>query len=99
MNAMIAINQTDGSRNMLQNMEIAARNVDRSLNNDNSAPALFASLNVNPQIGPSASGLTDTDYPSLTGLPLALNKLTQVKTYNKVPLPPEIKEHFSRILC
>lgn len=99
MNTTVAVNQTtDGSRNALQNIEIAARNVDRSLNNDSSAPTLLASLNVNPQIGPSASGLTDTDYPSLSGLPLALSNVTQIKTYNKVPLPPEIKEHFSRIL-
>lgn len=99
MNTPPPINQTlDSSRNTLQNMEVAARNVDRSLNSDSCAPSLVASLNINPQIGPSASGLTDTDYPSLSGLPLALSNVTQIKTYNKIPLPPEIKEHFSRIL-
>lgn len=98
MNQSATVHQSVDGRNTLQNMEIAARNVDRSLNSDTCAPSLIEVLNINPQVGPSASGLVDTDYPSLTGLPLQLSHLTQIKTYNKVALPPEIKEHFSRIL-
>lgn len=93
-----AVNQSIDNRNLMQNMEIAARNVDKSLHSDCCAPSLLDILNINPQIGPSASGLTDADYPSLAGLPLQLSNITQMKTFSKVPLPPEIKEHFSRIL-
>lgn len=85
-------------RNVLQSMELAAKNVEKNLIADNAVPSLLDQLNVNPQIGPSASGLTDADYATLGCYPFSLTNITQIKTHSKVPLPPEIKEHFSRIL-
>lgn len=79
-------------------LEIATKNVEKSICADSAAPSLLEQLNVNPQVGATVSGLNDTDYPSFAGLPLTLNNVSQVRTYNRVPLPPEIKEHFSRIL-
>lgn len=79
-------------------MEIAARNIDKSLISDCNAPKLIELMNVNPQSGSTASGLIDHDYPSLNGIPLASSNITQIKTVNSVPLPPEIVDHFSRIL-
>lgn len=92
-----AVQQTTASsRNPLQSMELAARQVERSLTADSSAPTLLEQLNVTVQTGPSASGLADADYARTVGL--SLGNVTQVRMHSKVPLPPEIKEHFGRIL-
>ncbi|KAJ8961865.1 hypothetical protein NQ318_021483 [Aromia moschata] len=56
-------------------------------------------MNVNPQTGSTASGLTDQDYPTLSGMPLTANNLTQIKCVSNVPLPPEIVDHFTHIQC
>lgn len=92
------INQRMESEVPIQKMEIAARNVDRSLSMDCSAPKLVDLMNINAQTGSTASGLVDQDYPSLSGFPGTLNSLAQVKNINSVPLPAEIVDHFSRIL-
>lgn len=83
----------------VQRMELAARNVDRSLALDCNAPKLVDLMNINPQSGSTASGLVDYDYPCLNGLPLALNNMTQIKSISNVPLPPEIIDHFSHVQC
>lgn len=43
----------------------------------------------------SKSGLYEAEYPGSSG-PFA--HVTQLKSINKVPIPNEIMEHFSRIL-
>lgn len=88
----------DNSQIAIQKMEIAARNVDKSFVLDNNAPRLIDLMNVNTQSGSTASGLTDNDYPTLSGMPLAVSNMTQIKCVNTVPLPPEIVDHFTRIL-
>lgn len=45
---------------------------------------------------PTASGLSEYDYPSLTTLSAGLKNLSQIETINKVPIPPEVMEHFKR---
>lgn len=45
---------------------------------------------------PTASGLSEYDYPSLTSLSAGLKNLNQIETINKVPIPPEVMEHFKR---
>lgn len=87
-----------GRSTLIQNMELAARHVDKSLFADNAAPSLLEHLKVTPQTVPSASGLTDTDYAILGDLSFQLLNCTQIRTHSKVPLPAEIKEHFNRIL-
>lgn len=88
----------DNSQLPIQKMEIAARNIDKSFVVDNNAPRLIDLMNINPQSGSTASGLTDNDYPTLSSIPLALNNMTQIKCINNIPLPPEIIDHFTRIL-
>lgn len=88
----------DNSQIAIQKMEIAARNVDKSFVLDNNAPRLIDLMNVNTQSGSTASGLTDNDYPTLSGIPLTVSNMTQIKCVNTVPLPPEIVDHFTRIL-
>jgi hypothetical protein len=46
----------------------------------------------------TVSGLNDMDYPSANGLVSGLSNVKHVTTTNKVPLPPEVMEHFGRIL-
>lgn len=48
--------------------------------------------------GPTVSGLSEIDYPNVNGL-TGLDNIKQLCSLNKVPLPPEIMEHFGRILC
>ncbi|ENN82825.1 hypothetical protein YQE_00808, partial [Dendroctonus ponderosae] len=93
------INQRMESEIPIQKMEIAARNVDRSLAMDCSSPKLIDLMNINAQTGSTASGLIDLDYPSLRGFPGTLNSLSQVKNINNIPLPAEIVDHFSHVQC
>jgi nuclear pore complex protein Nup155 len=44
------------------------------------------------------SGLNDMDYPSVNGLVSGMSNVKHVITTNKVPLPPEVMEHYGRIL-
>ncbi|KAL3272939.1 hypothetical protein HHI36_014397 [Cryptolaemus montrouzieri] len=89
----------DNVRIDVQKMELAGRTVEKFLAKDNAAPTLVDLMNVTPQTGPTASGFTDHDYPMLSGLPLTLNNMTQMKTLKQVPLPPEIMEHFGHVQC
>lgn len=47
----------------------------------------------------TASGLNDYDYQNLSSLSLGLKNLNQLATVNKIPIPPEIMEHFKRKCC
>ena len=42
------------------------------------------------------SGLSDVDYPTLELGPNGLPLLRQLGLVNRVPLPPELVEHFAR---
>lgn len=46
----------------------------------------------------TCSGLNDVHYPSLEHLAGPNTTVKQITTVNKVPLPPEVMEHFGRIL-
>lgn len=48
---------------------------------------------------PTASGLNDYDYQNLSTLSMNLKQLNQLTTVNKVPIPPEVMEHFKHIKC
>lgn len=43
---------------------------------------------------PTASGLSDYDYQNLTNLTMGVKNLNQMELINKIPIPPEIMEHF-----
>jgi hypothetical protein len=59
----------DNTQLPIQKMEVAARNVDKSLAIDCSAPTLLDLMNIHPPQCSTASGLTDHDYPVLSGAP------------------------------
>lgn len=42
----------------------------------------------------TASGLSDYDYQNLSNLTMGLKNLNQLDLVNKIPIPPEIMEHF-----
>lgn len=88
----------DNTRAAAHSFEVAARSLDNAFANDNSAPTLLDVMNVVPHMNPTGSGASDNDYPNLSRLPPALSNIPQIKTANKVPLPPEILERFNRIL-
>lgn len=44
----------------------------------------------------SISGLNDYDYQNLSTLSMGMKQLNQLVTTNKVPIPPEIMDHFKR---
>lgn len=46
----------------------------------------------------TASGLNDYDYQTLSSLSMGQKQLNQLQTVNKIPIPPEILEHFKRKL-
>ncbi|KAF5299489.1 hypothetical protein FQR65_LT01071 [Abscondita terminalis] len=89
----------DNSQITSHSLEIAARNFDKALASDSSAPTLLDIMNVNPQSGPTSSGTIDNDYPNLTRLPPALANLSQLKIFHRIPLPSEILEQFKHIQC
>lgn len=82
----------------VQKMEVAARNIDKCIANDCTAPTLFDLMNIHPPQISTSSGFTDQDYPGLSGTPNNLSNMIQIKTASKVPLPPEILEKSNRIL-
>lgn len=43
---------------------------------------------------PTASGLNDYDYQDLATLSMGFTNLNQLEIVAKVPIPPEILEHF-----
>lgn len=44
----------------------------------------------------TASGLNDFDYQSLTNLSMGLKNLNQIESVGRIPIPPEVMEHFNR---
>lgn len=44
----------------------------------------------------TASGLNDFDYQSLNTLSMGLMNLNQIELVSKIPIPPEVMEHFNR---
>ncbi|CAH1175574.1 unnamed protein product [Phaedon cochleariae] len=99
MNSSIFNQKVEASQNPSQKMEIASRNVDRSLMQDNNAPRLIDLMHVSPQSGSTVSGLTDHDYPTLAAIPSAMNSMTQIKCVSNIPLPTEIVDHFTHVQC
>ncbi|XP_076062596.1 nuclear pore complex protein Nup154 [Oratosquilla oratoria] len=79
-----------------QDLEVACRLVDKHLNIDSMFASLLDRLRVAPQGPANASGLSESDYPSLGESRLAQRHLHTVR---KVPLPTELLDHFSHMQC
>lgn len=43
----------------------------------------------------TASGLNDYDYQNLSNLTLGLKNVNQLELVSKIPVPPEIMEHYN----
>ncbi|XP_063620313.1 nuclear pore complex protein Nup154 [Cydia splendana] len=82
----------------LECLELAGCTLDRHINADNSRPSFLEITGIAAQRVPTCSGLNAGDYRNLAAL-LNHPNLSQLKTLNKVPLPPEIMEHFAHMQC
>lgn len=88
----------DNYRVPVNSLELAGRTIEKCYTSDGSAPSFIELTSIINNYTPTYSGFTDQDYPNLSGLALGLTNFTQIKTLSKVPLPPEVMEHFGRIL-
>ncbi|XP_050089224.1 nuclear pore complex protein Nup154 [Anopheles aquasalis] len=66
---------------------------------DATTPGLLEVTGVSQIGAPTASGWGEYDYQHLSGLSMGLKDLNQLSTVNKVPIPPEIMEHFNHVKC
>ncbi|KAJ6646130.1 Nuclear pore complex protein [Pseudolycoriella hygida] len=80
-------------------IEYAGNMLERHDMYDNSAPSLLEVTGITQHGMATASGLNDFDYQSLTTLSMGLKNLNQIETLNKIPIPPEVMEHFNHINC
>lgn len=81
----------------IQKMETAAKNLDYFLYKDNLAPSLLHLMNITPQSGSTASGLSDQDY--LSSLLASVNNIPQIKLNKTVPVPLEIMDQCGNVQC
>ncbi|KAL9930126.1 nuclear pore complex protein Nup154 isoform 1-T2 [Glossina fuscipes fuscipes] len=79
--------------------DIAKHMLDKYEFEDLSAPDLLEMAGVSQHGMATASGLNDYDYQTLSSLSMGHKQLNQVQTVNKIPIPPEILEHFKHIKC
>ncbi|XP_028042298.1 nuclear pore complex protein Nup154 [Bombyx mandarina] len=82
----------------LESLELAGCTLDRYISFDNSRPSFLELTGIAAQRSPTCSGLNAGDYRNLAAL-LNHPNLSQLKILNKVPLPPEIMEHFAHMQC
>ncbi|XP_058056850.1 nuclear pore complex protein Nup154 [Anopheles bellator] len=64
---------------------------------DASQPGLLELMGVSQAGTPTASGKGELDYQPLSSLSMGLKELHQLSTVNKMPIPPEIMEHFNHV--
>lgn len=89
----------DSMRAQIDILDTAGKMLEKYLALDSSFPSLVDVTQIAPQGVPTVSGLNDMDYPSMNTLVTGLSTLKHVTTTNKVPLPPEVMEHFSHMQC
>lgn len=85
--------------NALDSLEFAGTMLERHDSADCSTPGLLEVTGIRQSGVATASGLNDYDYQNLSSLSLGLKNLNQLSTVNKIPIPPEIMEHFKHIKC
>ncbi|XP_013406007.1 nuclear pore complex protein Nup155 [Lingula anatina] len=92
-------NQTLSQASLADAVESAAGIVDRQLLADKRHGDLTDLLKVQSHKLPTASGLNDYDYPSITDTRAGLVSLPELSTVKRVPLPPELVEQFGHMQC
>ncbi|XP_045519163.1 nuclear pore complex protein Nup154 [Pieris brassicae] len=92
------IRKPENCKMQLESLELAGCTLDRYITCDNSRPSFLEITGIAVQGTPTCSGLNAGDYRNLAAL-LNHSTLSQLKILNKVPLPPEIMEHFAHMQC
>ncbi|XP_068630123.1 nuclear pore complex protein Nup154 [Battus philenor] len=97
-NSVEVSRQSNGGNMQLECLELAGCTLDRYIIVDNSRPSFLEITGIAAQRNPTCSGLNAGDYRNLASI-LNHPNLSQLKILNKVPLPPEIMEHFAHMQC
>ncbi|XP_013146024.1 PREDICTED: nuclear pore complex protein Nup155 [Papilio polytes] len=97
-NSVEGSRQSNGGNMQLECLELAGCTLDRYIIVDNSRPSFLEITGIAQQRSPTCSGLNAGDYRNLAAI-LNHPNLSQLKILNKVPLPPEIMEHFAHMQC
>ncbi|CAH0604650.1 unnamed protein product [Chrysodeixis includens] len=97
-NSIDVTRPVDGTKMQLDSLELAGCTLDRYISADNSRPSFLEITGIATQRSPTCSGLNAGDYRNLAAL-VNHPSLSQLKILNKVPLPPEIMEHFAHMQC
>ncbi|XP_049867137.1 nuclear pore complex protein Nup154 [Pectinophora gossypiella] len=97
-NSVDTTRPVDASKMQLERLEFAGCTLDRYITADNTRPSFLEITGIAAQRSPTCSGLNAGDYRNLAAL-LNHPNLSQLKILNKVPLPPEIMEHFAHMQC
>nr|CAD7455401.1 unnamed protein product [Timema tahoe] len=89
----------DPSQIQVDSLEMAGKMLEKQMTKDNSFPSLLDLTGILPEAQSSTlSGLSERDYPSASGVPGGLDNVRHLALYDKVFIPPEVVEHFGRIL-
>nr|KAF6490461.1 nucleoporin 155 [Molossus molossus] len=80
-------------------LENAGRLIDRQLQEDRMYPDLSELLMVSAPNNPTASGMSDMDYPLQGPGLLSVPNLPEISSIRRVPLPPELVEQFGHMQC
>ncbi|XP_073824814.1 nuclear pore complex protein Nup154 [Musca autumnalis] len=83
----------------LEMLDVAGNMFERYDSIDLSTPGLLEMTGINQHVMATASGLNDYDYQNLSNLTMGHKQLNQLQTISKIPIPPEILEHFKHIKC
>ncbi|XP_023298970.2 nuclear pore complex protein Nup154 [Lucilia cuprina] len=90
------ITQMSGQLDLL---DVAGSMLEKHDSKDLCSPGLLEMTGINQHGMATASGLNDYDYQTLSSLSMGHKQLNQLQTINKIPIPPEILEHFKHIKC
>ncbi|XP_041111016.1 nuclear pore complex protein Nup155-like [Polyodon spathula] len=80
-------------------LENTGRLISRHLQDDRCYPDLSELLGVIAHNTPSASGISDMDYPLQGPGVMSFPSLPEISAVRRVPLPPELVEQFSHMQC
>ncbi|KAM3963496.1 nuclear pore complex protein Nup154 [Aphomia sociella] len=89
---------SNSDKMQLECLQLAGCTLDRYITADNSRPSFLEVTGIAAVRTPTCSGLSAGDYRNLAAI-LKHPNLSQLKILNKVPLPPEIMEHFAHMQC
>ncbi|XP_053557191.1 nuclear pore complex protein Nup155 [Bombina bombina] len=84
---------------MQEALEGAGRIMDRQLQEDRAYPDLSELLLVPVHNSPTASGISEMDYPLQGPGLLSTPSLPELSAIRRVPLPPELVEQFGHMQC